>query len=38
VLDRDLVLRKVDPEIVVRILREHLGDFAGFRAAVLGST
>jgi uncharacterized protein YutE (UPF0331/DUF86 family) len=38
VVDRDLVLRKVDPEIVVRILREHLGDFAGFRAAVLGST
>ena len=28
---------RVDPEIVVRILREHLGDFAGFRAAVLGS-
>lgn len=27
---------RVDPAIVVRILREHLGDFAGFRAAVLG--
>jgi len=38
VVDRDLVLRKVAPEIVVRVLHEHLGDFAGFRAAVLGST
>jgi uncharacterized protein YutE (UPF0331/DUF86 family) len=28
---------RVDPEIVVGILREHLGDFAGFRAVVLGS-
>jgi len=28
---------RVDPAIVVRILRAHLGDFAGFRDAVLGS-
>jgi uncharacterized protein YutE (UPF0331/DUF86 family) len=29
---------RVDPEIVVGILHERLGDFAAFRAVVLGST
>jgi uncharacterized protein YutE (UPF0331/DUF86 family) len=28
---------RVDPEIVVGILHEHLGDFVAFRAVVLGS-
>jgi uncharacterized protein YutE (UPF0331/DUF86 family) len=27
---------RVDPEIVVRILRDHLGDFAHFKTAALG--
>lgn len=27
---------RVDPAIVVQILREHLGDFTRFRTAVLG--
>jgi uncharacterized protein YutE (UPF0331/DUF86 family) len=27
---------RIDPEIVVRILRDHLGDFAHFKTAALG--
>ncbi len=27
---------RIDPAMVVRILREHLGDFAGYKTAVLG--
>jgi uncharacterized protein YutE (UPF0331/DUF86 family) len=35
---RNLIVHEyaqIDPAMVVRVLREHLGDFAGFKTAVL---